>query len=64
MRDFCDAIGLVFAIEGLILAGFTEASRKRMAEVARQTPARLRRVGLAAAVVGVAIIWAVRTQLS
>ena len=41
MRDFGAAIGLVFAIEGLLLAGFTETMRKRMAEVARQNPGRL-----------------------
>ena len=60
MRDFFGAIGLVFAIEGLLLAGFTEAMRKRMAEVARQNPGRLRGVGLGAAIVGVAIVWAAR----
>jgi uncharacterized protein YjeT (DUF2065 family) len=64
MRDFCAAIGLVFAIEGLLLAGFTEPTRKRMSEMARQTPGRLRSFGIAAALVGVAIVWAARTQLS
>ena len=38
MHDFGAAIGLVFAIEGLLLAGFTETMRKRMAEVARLEP--------------------------
>ncbi len=61
MRDFGAAIGLVFAIEGLLLAGFTEAMRKRMAEAARQNAGRLRGVGLGAAVLGVAIVWAART---
>ena len=63
MRDFFGAVGLVFAIEGLLLAGFTEAMRKRMAEVARQNPGRLRGVGLGAAIIGVAIVWLARTQL-
>jgi uncharacterized protein YjeT (DUF2065 family) len=63
MRDFGAAIGLVFAIEGLLLAGFTEPMRKRMAEVARQNPGRLRGVGLGAAVFGVAIVWVARTML-
>jgi len=63
VRDFGAAIGLVFAIEGLLLAGFTEAMRKRMAEVARQNPRRLRVVGLAAALFGVAVVWAARTLL-
>jgi uncharacterized protein YjeT (DUF2065 family) len=63
MRDFGAAIGLVFAIEGLLLAGFTEPVRKRMAEVSRQKPGRLRGIGLGAAIVGVAIVWAARTLL-
>ena len=64
MRDFCAALGLVFAIEGLLLAAFTDAMRKRMAEVARLDPKRLRWFGLAAAVVGVAIVWAARTLVA
>lgn len=63
MRDFVAAIGLVLAIEGLLLAGFTETMRKRMVEVARQKPGRLRGVGLGAAIVGVAVVWVARTQL-
>jgi uncharacterized protein YjeT (DUF2065 family) len=61
MRDFGAAIGLVFAIEGMLLAGFTEAMRKRMGEVARLDPKRLRWFGLGAAAVGVLIVWAART---
>ena len=38
MRDFGAAIGLVFAIEGLLMAGFTELMRKRMAAAAREDP--------------------------
>ena len=61
MRDFGAAIGLVFAIEGLLLAGFTDVMRKRMAEVARLEVWRLRGFGLGAAIVGVAIVWAARS---
>ncbi len=61
MHDFGAAIGLVFAIEGLLLAGFTEPMRKRMAEVARLDPTRLRGVGIGAAVFGVLIVWAARS---
>ncbi len=63
MRDFCAALGLVFAIEGLLLAGFTEAMRRRMAEVARQPPRRLRGFGLVAAAFGVLIVWAARSLI-
>jgi uncharacterized protein len=63
MRDFSAAIGLVFAIEGMLLAGFTEIMRVRMAQVAKTEPQRLRVMGLAAAMVGVAIVWAARWVL-
>jgi len=63
MRDFSVAVGLVFAIEGLLMAGFTESMRKRMAAAAREDPSKLRGVGLGAALLGVAIIWASRSLL-
>ena len=63
MRDFAAAIGLVFAIEGMLMAGFTEQMKKRMAAAAREDPNRLRGVGLGAALVGVAIVWASRSLL-
>jgi uncharacterized protein YjeT (DUF2065 family) len=63
MRDFSVAVGLVFAIEGLLMAGFTESMRKRMAAAAREDPNKLRGVGLGAALLGVAIVWASRSLL-
>ena len=60
MRDFGAAIGLVFAIEGLLLAGFTDTMRSRMAEAARLDSKRLRRLGLGAAAFGVLVVWAAR----
>ena len=41
MRDFGAAVGLVFAIEGLLMAGFTNSMRKRMAIAAREDPTKL-----------------------
>ena len=64
MRDFGAALGLVFAIEGLLLAAFTEPMRRRMADVSRQDPRRLRWFGLGAAVFGVAVVWAARTLIA
>jgi len=64
MRDFGAAIGLVFAIEGLLMAGFADVMKKRMAEVSRLAPARLRGIGLAAAALGVVIVWASRALTS
>jgi uncharacterized protein len=63
MRDFIVALGLAFAIEGLLMAGFAETMRKRMAAVAREDPNKLRGMGLGAALVGVAIVWASRSLL-
>ncbi|HEV3044557.1 MAG TPA: DUF2065 domain-containing protein [Roseiarcus sp.] len=63
MRDFSAAVGLVFAIEGLLLAGFTETMRGRMAQAAKTESRRLRLLGLVAAIVGVAIVWAARRVL-
>jgi uncharacterized protein YjeT (DUF2065 family) len=60
LRDFSAAIGLVFAIEGMLLAGFTETMRQRMAQASKEKPWRLRLFGIGAAVVGVAIVWAAR----
>jgi uncharacterized protein YjeT (DUF2065 family) len=36
LRDFTGAVGLVFAIEGMLLAGFTETMRVPMARAARR----------------------------
>jgi uncharacterized protein len=60
LRDFSAAIGLVFAIEGMLLADFTETMRRRMEQAAKEKPARLRWFGVGAAVFGVAIVWAAR----
>jgi uncharacterized protein YjeT (DUF2065 family) len=60
MRDFSAAIGLVFAIEGLLLADFTETMRERMAQAAKTDAKRLRLFGLCAAMIGVGIVWAAR----
>jgi uncharacterized protein YjeT (DUF2065 family) len=61
MHDFGSALGLMLAIEGLAMAAFTEPMRKRMAEVSRLESRRLRWMGVLAAALGVAVVWAVRT---
>ena len=63
MRDLGAALGLAFAIEGLLMAGFADAMRRRMAAAAREDPMTLRGVGLGAAALGVAIVWASRSLL-
>ena len=61
MRDFGSALGLMLAIEGLVMAAFTEPMRKRMAEMSRVEARRLRWIGIGAAAVGVIVVWAART---
>jgi uncharacterized protein YjeT (DUF2065 family) len=63
MRDFSVAIGLVLAIEGMLMAGFTNSMRTRMAIAAREDLSKLRGIGLGAAFLGVAIVWASRSLL-
>ena len=60
MRDFGSALGLMLAMEGLAMAAFTDTMRKRMAEVSKVETRRLRWVGLAAAAIGVGVVWAAR----
>jgi len=63
MRDVVVALGLAFAIEGLLMAGFAEPMRRRMAAFAREDPSKLRGTGLCAALIGIAIVWASRSLL-
>jgi len=60
MSEFIVAIGLVFAIEGLVFAAFPGAA-KRMAASALEAPeGSLRIAGVVSAILGIAIIWLVR----
>jgi uncharacterized protein YjeT (DUF2065 family) len=60
MSDFIVALGLVFVIEGLVFCAFP-ATAKRAMESVKQTPdGSLRIVGIFSAVVGIALIWAIR----
>ena len=58
--DLGAAIGLVFVIEGLMLALVPGAPKKLAAALAQIAESRLRIVGLMAAGAGVAIVWLVR----
>ena len=60
MSEFIVAVGLVFVFEGLIFAAFPGAA-KRASEAVQEAPeGTLRLIGLASAVLGLIIIWAVR----
>ncbi|MCK5934447.1 MAG: DUF2065 domain-containing protein [Fulvimarina manganoxydans] len=61
MTEFLTALGLVLVIEGVLYAGFPGLA-KRMARQAVETPdGSLRQAGLFAAVVGLVLIWLIRS---
>jgi len=60
MSDFLVAIGLVFAIEGLLFAAFPAMVKRAMAHVMETPDGALRAIGIGSAVVGVLVIWLVR----
>jgi len=60
MLDFLVALGLVFAIEGLLFAAFPAVTKRAMTHVLEAPESVLRVVGIASAAVGIALIWLVR----
>ncbi len=60
MADLLTALALAVAIEGALYALFPEAMKKMMRHALAQPPGSLRTAGVAAAVVGVVVVWLVR----
>jgi uncharacterized protein len=60
MFDFLAAIGLLFAIEGILFAAFPLVTKRAMATALGMPNSRLRVMGLVSAIVGVAIVWLAR----
>ena len=60
MSDFLIALGLVFAIEGLVFAAFPATVKRAMTHAMETTDGALRIVGIVSALVGIALIWLVR----
>ena len=60
MLDFLVALGLVFAIEGLLFAAFPGITKRAMTHVLEAPESVLRVVGIVSAAVGIALIWLVR----
>jgi len=60
MSEFVVALGLVFAIEGLVFAAFPGAAKRAMENVLATPEGALRLIGLASAAIGVLLIWFVR----
>jgi uncharacterized protein YjeT (DUF2065 family) len=60
MTEFIVALGLVFVIEGLVFAAFPGAAKRATLAVTESPEATLRLIGIASAVLGLLMIWAVR----
>lgn len=60
MRDLVAALGLALAIEGLLFASFPDAMKRVMLDASGSPRERMRLVGLATALAGVGVVWAVR----
>lgn len=60
MGDLVAALGLALAIEGLLFASFPDAMKRAMLEAAELSREHMRLVGLATALLGVAIVWVMR----
>ncbi len=60
MSDFLVALGLVFAIEGLMFAAFPGMAKRAMATVLETPEVPLRVIGISSALLGVLLIWLVR----
>jgi len=60
MSDFLAALGLVFVIEGMILAAFPEAAKRAMTSVLETPDVSVRLIGIGSALVGLIIVWLAR----
>jgi uncharacterized protein YjeT (DUF2065 family) len=60
MSDFIAALGLFFALEGLMLAAFPDGAKRMMKSVLATPNGQLRIAGVISAVIGVLIVWLVR----
>lgn len=58
MSELLTALALMLAIEGLCFAAFPGAMRKALADASEMPERMLRILGFAAAILGVALVWA------
>jgi uncharacterized protein YjeT (DUF2065 family) len=61
MTDFLAALGLVFVIEGLIFAAFPGHAKRAIQSVLDTPDAALRVIGIGSAVIGLIVVWLVRS---
>jgi uncharacterized protein len=60
MSDLLAALGLVFALEGLVLAAFPAAAKQAVASILETPEPTLRIIGVVSAIFGLAVVWLVR----
>ncbi|WP_407050362.1 DUF2065 domain-containing protein [Methyloraptor flagellatus] len=60
MKDFVSALGLMLALEGALYAGAPQMMKKMMSEARHASDTLFRLGGLAALVIGVALVAVVR----
>lgn len=60
MTDFVTAVGLVLAIEGALYALFPRGMQRMMRGALEMPPAALRNGGIAALLLGFAVVWMIR----
>ena len=60
MWDFIAALGLVFAIEGILFAAMPHLAKDALRSAAETPPDRMRIIGLGSAVLGVVLVWLAR----
>jgi len=60
MSDLLAALGLLFALEGLVLAAFPVATKQAMANLMETPESTLRIVGIVSAALGLLVVWLVR----
>jgi uncharacterized protein YjeT (DUF2065 family) len=61
MTDFLAALGLVFGIEGLMFAALPGHAKKAITSVLQTPEPTLRLIGIGSAVVGLVVVWLVRS---
>ncbi|PZR93993.1 MAG: DUF2065 domain-containing protein [Stutzerimonas stutzeri] len=61
MTDFLAALGLVFAIEGLLFASIPEIAKDALRSASETPVERMRLIGIVSAIVGVGLVWLVRS---
>ncbi|MDE1173356.1 MAG: DUF2065 domain-containing protein [Parvibaculaceae bacterium] len=60
MIELLSALGVAIVLEGVLYAAFPNVARNMAMTIAGSPAASLRRAGLIAAIVGVALVWLVR----